>query len=187
MGVGADGSEGPADPDDDFRQFVEARWTALVRFGYLLTGDWAAAEDLVQVALERSWRRWGQVRDGRPWAPEAYVKAAMANQLRSWWRARRVTAVSLAHVTEPPEPGSDPGPGHALRDSLWRELLLLPPRMRAVVVLRVWEDLSEIETARVMGCSPGSVKSQMSRAMARLRRQPGVLEAAGRNATEVRR
>jgi RNA polymerase sigma-70 factor (sigma-E family) len=186
--MGTGGAAGPASPaDEDFRRFVEARWTALVRFGYLLTGDWAAAEDLVQVALERTWRRWRRVTDGRPQSPDAYVKAAMANQLRSWRRGRRVTAVSLAQLAEPPQPGSDPGPGHALRDSLWRELQQLPPRMRAVVVLRVWEDLSETETARVMGCSTGSVKSQMSRAMARLRQQPGVLEVAGRDTTKVQR
>jgi RNA polymerase sigma-70 factor (sigma-E family) len=178
----ADDGAGPgARSEGDFRAFVELRWTSLVRFGYLLTGDWAAAEDLTQVALERTWRRWRHVRDDRP---ERYVKAAMANQMRSRWRLRRPEPVSVASVAER---GEQEGPGdrHALRDALWTELLRLPPRMRAVVVLRVWEDLSEAETARVLGVSAGSVKSQMSRAMARLREQPGVLEAAGRTRPET--
>ena len=162
--------------EQDFRAFVELRCTALVRFGYLLTGDWGAAEDLTQVALERTWRRWRHVRGDRP---EYYVKAAMVNQMRSRWRLRRPDPASVAEVAERQ---ADEGHGdrHALRDALWTELLRLPPRMRAVVVLRVWEDLSEAQTARVLGLSTGSVKSQMSRAMARLREQPGVLEAAGR-------
>jgi RNA polymerase sigma-70 factor (sigma-E family) len=160
----------------DFRSFVQLRWTALVRFGYLLTGDWGAAEDLTQVALERTWRRWRYVRADRP---EYYVKAAMANQMRSRWRLRRPDPASVAEVAER-ELDEGHGDRHALRDALWTELLRLPPRMRAVVVLRVWEDLSEAETARVLGMSTGSVKSQMSRALARLREQPGVLEAAGR-------
>jgi RNA polymerase sigma-70 factor (sigma-E family) len=177
-GPGPDGAAaGPgARSEQDFRAFVELRWTALVRFGYLLTGDWGAAEDLTQVALERTWRRWRHVRDDRP---ERYVKAAMANQMRSRWRLRRPDPTSVTQVAEP-EPDTGHGDRHALRDALWRELLRLPPRMRAVVVLRVWEDQSEAETARVLRMSTGSVKSQMSRAMARLREQPGVLAAAGR-------
>jgi RNA polymerase sigma-70 factor (sigma-E family) len=162
--------------EGDFRAFVELRWTALVRFGYLLTGDWGAAEDLTQVALERTWQRWRHVRADRP---EHYVKAAMANQMRSRWRLRSPEPASVAEVAER-ESDDRHGDRHALRDALWTELLRLPPRMRAVVVLRVWEDLSEAETARLLGMSAGSVKSQMSRAMARLREQPTVLEAAGR-------
>jgi RNA polymerase sigma-70 factor (sigma-E family) len=162
--------------EQDFRAFVEWRWTALVRFGYLLTGDWGAAEDLTQVALERTWRRWRHVQAGRP---EYYVKAAMANQMRSRWRLRTPEPAYVADVGQR-EPVEGHGERHALRDALWTELLRLPPRMRAVVVLRVWEDLSEQETARLLGMSTGSVKSQMSRGMARLREQPGVLEAAGR-------
>ena len=150
-----------------FRAFVELRWTALVRFGYLLTGDWAAAEDLVQTALERSWRRWRHVRADRP---EVYVKAAMANQMRSRWRLRRPEPVAVGTVAEDGARAvAGPGDGHALRDALWTELLRLPPRMRAVVVLRVWEDLSEAETARLLGCSVGTVKTHTSRAIRRLR------------------
>jgi RNA polymerase sigma-70 factor (sigma-E family) len=175
-GPASEGAGPGARSEQDFRAFVELRWTALVRFGYLLTGDWGAAEDLTQAALERTWHRWRHVRNDRP---EHYVKAAMANQMRSRWRLRRPEPTTVAEVAEH-KPHEGHGDQHALRDALWQELLRLPPRMRAVVVLRVWEDLSEAETARLLGMSTGSVKSQMSRAMARLREQPGVLEAAGR-------
>jgi RNA polymerase sigma-70 factor (sigma-E family) len=160
---------------DDFGMFVELRWSALVRFGYLLTGDWAMAEDLTQAALERTWRRWDRVVVERP---ESYVKAAMANQMRSRWRRPgREVADGRNRDGAAPEDLSD---DHALREALWVELLRLPDRMRAVIVLRIWEDLSEAETARILGCSLGSVKSQMSRGIHRLRERPGVLEAAGR-------
>jgi RNA polymerase sigma-70 factor (sigma-E family) len=160
---------------DDFGTFVELRWSALVRFGYLLTGDWAAAEDLTQAALERTWLRWDQVVVERP---ESYVKAAMANQMRSRWR-RSGVEVTDGRNRDDAAPADVSGE-HALREALWVELLRLPNRMRAVIVLRIWEDLSEAETARILGCSVGSVKSQMSRGIHRLRQRPGVLEAAGR-------
>jgi RNA polymerase sigma-70 factor (sigma-E family) len=178
-GAGPDGERGP----DEFGEFVEQRWLPLVRFGYLLTGDWAAAEDLTQAALERTWGRWERVRVARP---ESYVKAAMVNQMRSRWR-RRSVEVADDQVVERHDQDDvlrpDAPADHALREALWAELLHLPARMRAVIVLRIWEDLSEAETARVLGCSTGSVKSQMSRGMQRLRTRPGVLEAAGRAET----
>lgn len=165
---------------EGFGEFVERRWTSLVRFGYLLTGDWGAAEDLTQAALERTWRQWDRVRVERP---ESYVKAAMANQMRSRWR-RRTIEVADGRVSDVGSRADvvlkDVPAEHALREALWVELLRLPARMRAVVVLRVWEDLSEAETARVLGCSVGSVKSQMSRGMQRLRERPEVLDAVGR-------
>ena len=175
-------AESGAEPRDAFPVFVAQRWTSLVRFGYLLTGDWAASEDLVQTALERSWRRWDHVHSQRP---EQYVKAAMANQMRSCWRSPRPDPLSLADLPEAASgsaPTGDHSVDHALREVIWTELLRLPPRMRAIVVLRVWEDPSEAETTALLGVSTGSVKSQMSRAMTRLRAQPGVLEAAGRAA-----
>jgi RNA polymerase sigma-70 factor (sigma-E family) len=170
-----------AQETDGFGDFVEVRWRSLVRFGYLLTGDWGAAEDLTQAALERTWSRWDQVRVERP---ESYVKAAMVNQMRSRWRRRSVEVADgrgfEGHRDQ--ANSSDVSADHALREALWAELLHLPARMRAVIVLRVWEDLSEAETARLLGCSVGSVKSQMSRGMTRLRERPGVRDAAGRAA-----
>jgi RNA polymerase sigma-70 factor (sigma-E family) len=164
---------------DGFGQFVELRWPSLVRFGYLLTGDWGAAEDLTQAALERTWRRWDRVRVDHP---ESYVKAAMANQMRSRWRRRGGEVVDgrVSERRDAGDVGNDVSADHALRETLWAELMRLPVRMRAVVVLRIWEDLSEAETARLLGCSVGSVKSQMSRGMQRLRSRPEVLEAVGR-------
>lgn len=180
MSRGVDPGAGNDLNADGFGEFVELRWQSLVRFGYLLTGDWAAAEDLTQAALERTWRRWARVRVERP---ENYVKAAMANQMRSRWR-RRTVEVADGRSRDNPAPTDMPG-DHALREALWTELMRLPVRMRAVIVLRVWEDLSEAETARVLGCSAGSVKSQMSRGMQRLRDRPEVLEAAGRASSKI--
>jgi RNA polymerase sigma-70 factor (sigma-E family) len=180
--TGADAGTEPvgAQETDGFGDFVELRWRSLVRFGYLLTGDWGAAEDLTQAALERTWRRWDRVRVDHP---DSYVKAAMANQMRSRWR-RRVVEVPDGQVSEHRHQADvvpkDVSADHALREALWAELMHLPARMRAIVVLRVWEDLSEVDTAQLLGCSVGSVKSQMSRGMRRLRSRPGVLEAAGR-------
>ncbi len=163
---------GSRDHEADVRELVEARWPALVRFGVLLTGDAGHAEDLVQSALERCWRRWP---DADVQAPERYVKATMANLSASRWRRRRLREVDLDQAGE--GPGREGGQEAVLlRDELWRELQLLPPRMRAVVVLRWVEDLSEAQTAAALGCSVGSVKSQSSRALARLRGRLDVLQ-----------
>jgi RNA polymerase sigma-70 factor (sigma-E family) len=154
----------------DFRAFVEARWTALYRYAYSLTGDSGAAEDVVQHALERCWRRWRLIRaDGA----EAYVRTVIARLVISRWRVRRVSEAPLDDVTTHPAVGPAED-GVVLRDLLWRELAGLPPRMRAVLVLRYVEDLTEAQTARTLGCSVGSVKSQTSRGIARLRERPGI-------------
>lgn len=184
--------------DEDFRAFVLARWVALVRFAYLLTGDTGHAEDIVQTVLERVWRRWPRVRID---SPEAYVRTAIARQVvsRHRWLGRRVQEQPLAaEPTAVPGSGGATGRGvtgwgvtgrmpdgtddRALRELLWAEVRRLPPRMRAVVVLRVWEGLSEAETARVLGCSPGSVKSQLSRGLARLRASGPLQEEAAERA-----
>jgi RNA polymerase sigma-70 factor (sigma-E family) len=162
-------------PPPDFRAFVDARWPALVRYAYALTGDRGHAEDVVQVALERSWRHWRRIRADKA---EAYVRTVIARQAISRWRARRVTEVPLDHGDPPPEAG--PEETYAVHDVLWRELAGLPTRMRAVVVLRFVEDLTEEQTARTLGCSVGTVKSQTARAMARLRERSPLLELTGR-------
>jgi len=167
--------------DAGFHDFVEARWTSLVRYAYVLTGDVGEAEDVVQAALESSWRRWSSVRSDRP---EAYVRTAVARQVisRHRWRSSRPKERPAGDALPEGPAASDgrDGPdGHALRDLVWREMQELPPRMRAVVVLRLWEDMSEAEVARVLGCSTGSVKSQLSRGTERLRQRTGLREAVG--------
>jgi RNA polymerase sigma-70 factor (sigma-E family) len=153
---------------DDFDDFVAARWGALLRMAYLLSGDRDRAEDLVQTALVRAHRHWSRIR--RDGTPEAYVRKTVVNLNNDWWRRlgsreRRVTSV-------PEEQGgltADPYAAVELRDELWTALRQLPPRMRAALVLRYFEDLSEADTAAILGCSLGSVKSQCSRGLARLR------------------
>ncbi len=145
-----------------FQQFVEYRYTDLLRTAYLLTGNHEAAEDLVQQALLTTMRRWRTVSD-----PMAYVRRAMVNHRTSIWR--RIGSRELLTNDPPDRPTPDGTGTRAERDELLTALGRLPVRMRAVLVLRYWEDLSEAETAQILGCSVGTVKSQSSRGLGRLR------------------
>ena len=156
---------------ESFDEFVATRSTRLLRTAYLLTHDRALAEDLVQTSLAKAWFAWARI-DGQP---DAYVRRVMVNTYSSWWRRRWNGEEATAEL---PERGV--GSGHRPADDvrvddrtdLWRALARLPRRQRAVVVLRFYEDLSEAETAEIMQCSVGTVKSQASRALAKLRIDP---------------
>jgi RNA polymerase sigma-70 factor (sigma-E family) len=145
---------------------VETRWHSLLRLAYLLTGDRGRAEDLVQSALVRVHRHWRRVEraDGH----DAYARRTMINLNISWWRRRRVEEHLVDQLPEPPAARGH-ADAHADRDQLVRGLATLPPRMRAVIVLRYYEELSEAECAAALGCSLGTVKSQTSRGLERLR------------------
>jgi RNA polymerase sigma-70 factor (sigma-E family) len=161
--------------DEDFAEFV-TRWSpALLRVAFLLTSDRGEAEDLLQTALLTTHRHWGRLSDREAAYP--YVRQVLVTTHTSWRRRRRVHEVLLDQV---PDVGTGehagPDAGRALQ-----ALDELPPRMRAVVVLRWYEGLSEAETAAALGCSLGSVKSQASRGLARLRLlldQPTTMTAA---------
>jgi RNA polymerase sigma-70 factor (sigma-E family) len=170
--------------DESFRVFVSARSAALLRTAYLLTGDWAHAEDLLQIALTKTylaWRRLGQIDSVEPYARRVLVTTAT-----SWWRRRW-------HAERPTGDLPDSGAGdgadeRAERDLIWRIVGTLPRRQRAVLVLRYYEDLTEVETARLLDISVGTVKSQAARALATLRRrlaEQGIEPAARRLAAPV--
>jgi RNA polymerase sigma-70 factor (sigma-E family) len=138
---------------EGFREFVGARSGALVRSAWLLTGDEAEAEDLVQTALAKTWSRWsGVVRQD---APEAYVRRVMLSTFLTWRRRRWRGELSVAVVPERPDP-RDAFAGVDLRPSVQAALRGLPPRQRAVVVLRFFDDFTEAQTADLLGCSVGS-------------------------------
>ena len=158
-----------SEDEEEFREFVTARWHALVRSAYLITGDHGNAEDLVQAALEKVHRRWRHIQNRD--APEIYVRRAMVNQAISWRRRLRVREVALAPAHDATAP--DAYAAYETQDAVWRALAKLPPRMRIALILRYFDDLSEQEAARVMQCSVGSVKSQTSRGIARLREALG--------------
>jgi RNA polymerase sigma-70 factor (sigma-E family) len=150
---------------EDFRQFMAARSAALLRTAYLLTGDRGHAEDLVQNALTKTYRHWGTVR--RSGVPEAYVRRILVNERNSRWRRERSRAREVVGDV-PDRPGGDEAQAYADRDELWQALQAMPPRTRAVLVLRYWEDLSEAQTADLLGCTVGTVKSQASRGLRKL-------------------
>ncbi|MBY8847362.1 SigE family RNA polymerase sigma factor [Saccharothrix longispora] len=159
------------DRDREFRAYFEARAVVVRRTAFLMCGDWHRAEDLAQTALAKVYAHWGRLeRDGKV---DAYVRKVL---VRSFiddvrWRGRRPETV----VRDVPEvAGEAPGVEDAV--DVRRALEGLPPRQRAAVVLRYWEDLPVAETAAAMGCSEGTVKSQVSKGPATLRRSP----AAGR-------
>ncbi|MFL6060275.1 MAG: SigE family RNA polymerase sigma factor [Marmoricola sp.] len=153
------GAVGPAEDDGGFEAFVRARLQHLLRFGYVLTGSEHAAADLVQDALERSLLRWSRITSDDP---EGYVRRTMVNRSISVWRK-----LGRERVTDEVPVGTyrDPERDEALLAALRR----LPARQRAVIALRYYEDLTEARTAQVLGCSIGTVKSQSSLAMTRLR------------------
>src|SRR6478735_5195755 len=144
-----------------FDEFVAARSQALVRSAYLLMQDEGLAEDLVQTALAKAWFAWRRIDD-----PEAYVRRVMVTTSTSWWRRRWVGETPSAE----PLPRTTPSDmTQADGQDLWEAIGHLPRRQRAVVVLRYIEDCTEVETAELMGCSVGTVKSQCSKALAKLR------------------
>jgi RNA polymerase sigma-70 factor (sigma-E family) len=182
-----------ARPDDDaeFADFFGASWPRLFRTTYAVAGDRASAEDALQSAYARAYASWRRVRAAEH--PEAYVRRMAVNEVlnvrrRSWWRAEQ----AHAELPEPlPEP--EPEPGAADGDAVWAAVRALPPRQRAVVVLRYYEGLSEAEIADALGCSRGTVKSQAYDALRNLRSSdlgidldpsrdpaPGLLHARGR-------
>ncbi len=157
--------------------FIGRSSRPLLRSAWLLTGNWASAEDLVQTALLQSWRHWDAIKSE---TPEFYVRRVMMNtflngQRRRWNRERPVSQL-------PDRPGSDDVSAAELRHVIWSALSGLPARQRAVIVLRYFNDLSEAQTAQVLECSVGTVKSQASRALAKLRSEPelqSLLEEVG--------
>jgi RNA polymerase sigma-70 factor (sigma-E family) len=148
---------------EQFRTFVVSRTPALTRSGYLLTGDWGIAQDLVQTALAKSWFAWQRINGD----PEPYVRKVMLNTYASWWKRRWNGERSSAELPE--GAASDAIRASDERDALWRALRRLPRRQRAVLVLRYFEDRTEAEIAALLGCSAGTVKSQAARALAKLR------------------
>ena len=166
------GVEHLAEPDG-FRDFVETRSSALLRSGWLLTGDWTSAEDLVQTALAAAWPRWASLR--RQDAPELYVRKIMVNTFLRWRQRRWTGEIATGRLPESPAFGDVFAQVDA-RQSLLAALDRLPARQRAVVVLRYFADQTESQTAAAMGCSVGAVKSHAARALARLRDAPGLSE-----------
>jgi RNA polymerase sigma-70 factor (sigma-E family) len=152
--------------EQDFRAFVQGMATPLHRMAVLLCGDWHLADDLVQEALAKAYSNWRKVQ--RADNPSAYVRRILINESRRHWRRQgNVTpraATDLADIAVP-----DLSDGVANRAELVQALQTLPLRQRATVVLRFLEGLSERETAAVLGCSEGTVKSQTSRALTKLK------------------
>ncbi|GHA19208.1 SigE family RNA polymerase sigma factor [Streptomyces echinoruber] len=155
-----------------FASYVKARQPVLLRTARSLTANPSDAEDLLQTALAKTYLAWGRIADHR--AVDGYVRRALLNTRTSQWRKRRVDEFVCDELPEPePVAGADdPAERQALHDAMWRAITRLPARQRAMVVLRYYEDLSEAQTAEVLGVSVGTVKSAVSRALAKLREDP---------------
>jgi RNA polymerase sigma-70 factor (sigma-E family) len=147
----------------EFDAYIRARTPALLRSAYLLTGDQQRAEDLVQDALIRTHRAWGRVHDGNP---DAYTRKVMYHLQISRWRRGHSLEVPIAQLPEAVTAVDD---SHVTRIALRAALARLTPKQRAVIVLRFFEDLTEVDTADVLGVTVGTVKSQTAKALARLR------------------
>jgi RNA polymerase sigma-70 factor (sigma-E family) len=156
------------DKDADFSEYMAVRQPSLLRTAYLLTGDRHTAEDLVQTALAKLYLSWDKVQ--RQDSLDGYVRRILVNENSSLWR--RAWKKRETTTSELPDQPAEPQPaGHD--SGLWELVQTLPRKQRAAVVLRYYEQLSEAETAAVLGVSVGTVKSQTSRALAALRTRVG--------------
>ncbi|MFH8368061.1 SigE family RNA polymerase sigma factor [Streptomyces sp. NPDC018031] len=159
-----------------FTSYVRARGPALLRTARSLTANPCDAEDLLQTALTKTYLAWERIEDHR--ALDGYVRRALVNTRTSQWRKRKVDEFVCDELPEPdPIPAADPAERQLLQDAMWRAVLKLPARQRAMVVLRYYEDLSEAQTAEVLGVSVGTVKSAVSRALGKLREDPELSHA----------
>lgn len=152
--------------DSEFTDFVRAHGAGLLRTACLLTGDRSRGEDLAQTALARTYAHWGKVR--RADDPLAYVRRLLVNSHLSWLRLLTNTEQVVESVPDRGD-GADLQAAHADAEELRAALRELSPRVRTAVVLRYFDDLSEAETARVMGCSASTVNNHVGRGLAVLR------------------
>ena len=160
----------------DFDEFAASRWPRLFRIALLLTDDQGLAEDLAQSTLTAAYASWNRVR--RADDPDAYVRRILLNAHLGRFRRKRPAEISLAADLESRVAGApDPAGAVDTRLSVRAALASLPPRQRAVVVLRYWADLTEEQTAATLGCAVGTVKSQASKAIAKLRIHPALAQA----------
>jgi RNA polymerase sigma-70 factor (sigma-E family) len=158
--------------DQGYTEWATGAERQLLRSAYLLAGDLHRAQDLVQEALVKVALRWSRLSGGNP---TAYARTIIVRDNVSWWRRRREFAV--AQPTDVAAISTDPETALVVRRALGR----LTPRQRAVLVLRHFDDLTERETADVLGVTVGTVKSQNSVALARLRDgAPELLDLIGR-------
>ncbi|MFG2557317.1 SigE family RNA polymerase sigma factor [Streptomyces sp. NPDC048496] len=174
---GSPGSHGsyagrvPYAPYPSFSSFVRARGPVLLRTARSLTANPSDAEDLLQTALTKTYVAWERIEDHR--ALDGYVRRTLVNTRTSQWRKRKVDEFACDELPEQETaPAPDPAEQQSLHDAMWRAVLKLPDRQRAMVVLRYYEDLSEAQTAEVLGVSIGTVKSAVSRALGKLREDP---------------
>ncbi len=150
--------------EDHFAACVAANSATLFRTAYLMTGDYQRSEDLLQATLVRVYQHWSRVEVME--RPVAYARKVLVNQANSWWRRRSSRELPSDFVHEPSWSGHvDDVAEH---DRVWRAVLSLPPRQRAVMVLRYYEDLSEFDIAEALGIAPGTVKSNAHAAQRRL-------------------
>lgn len=164
-----------------FEEFVAARGRDLWRSAWLLTGDAHKAEDLVQTALMKCWRRWSSIADDG--AVEAYVRRTMVTTYTDWWRRKWRSELPTDVLPDGIDAGSYPGSYAAAyaveeRQDVLVALAALPRGQRAVLVLRFYDDLTEAQTAEALGVTVGTVKSQTSRALAALRSSPMMKETS---------
>ena len=169
--------------DMEFEEYMAARQPSLLRTAYLLTGDRHAAEDLVQTALAKLYLSWEKVQ--RRDLVDGYVRRIMVNENNSLWRRPwKRNEVSTGEVPE--RRAVAPEQDHGESSALWDFVQTLPKRQRAVIVLRYYEDLTEAETAEVLGISVGTVKSQASRALASMRQRVHTQPILNRDTEEER-
>jgi RNA polymerase sigma-70 factor (sigma-E family) len=158
----------PYPPYASFSSYVRARGPLLLRTARSLTSNPSDAEDLLQTALTKTYVAWDRIEDHR--ALDGYVRRALLNTRTSQWRKRKVDEFACEELPEPSDmPAPDPADQQVLHDAMWRAVMRLPDRQRAMVVLRYYEDLSEAQTAEVLDVSVGTVKSAVSRALGKLR------------------
>lgn len=163
---------------EDFDDYVRARWLPLLRTATLLTGDRHAAEDLVQDALARAAQRWTVIAEAD--SPDAYVRRILYTRSVDTWRRTRREPRASEHVAWS-SASADTTATTDTRVTLEAALRRLTPKQRAVLVLRFYEDRSEVEAARVLGCSVNTVKSQTRHALGRLRElAPELADTFGR-------
>ncbi|ONI84936.1 RNA polymerase subunit sigma-24 [Saccharothrix sp. ALI-22-I] len=156
-------------PDDDYDQFVTDRLDRLLRYATALTCDKYLAQDIVQDVLLRARQRWARI--GAVDVPYLYVKRMVTNEYLSWRRRRAARDVSSTHTTldELAPVVADPAVRHAERDAMRARIAVLPRKQRAALVLRYYEDSTDAEIAQILGCTEGTVRSHISRALQKLR------------------